>query len=214
MVKWESVVTGKKNGGLGIKNLIFQSEALRMKWLWRYSFEDQLMWKRVVGAKYEAEDSWMTKDVTSPYGAEEDALWWKGSSKGIFKVGAAYRLMEQPSQQIPIWPWRQIWKGRIPYKVSCFIWLLAKEAALTQDNVMKRGITLCSRCFVCGETSETVSHLFLHCKFTQQLWRVFLSLKGISWAMPRRITEALKSWEEAGVLAKDRTRWRIIPASI
>ncbi|KAG5590941.1 hypothetical protein H5410_041455 [Solanum commersonii] len=49
-------------------------------------------------------------------------------------------------------------------------------------------------------------------------WRpthqVFLSLKGISWAMPRRITEALKSWEEAGVLAKDRTRWRIIPPSI
>jgi len=312
LVKWESVVTGKKNDGLGIKNLIFQSEALRMKWLWRYSFEDQLMWKRVVGAKYEAEDSWMTKDVTSPYGvslwrsirelweevklnskvkvgngnktkfwkdewhesgnlellfpdiynlvlsqqrtiaeiwttqgwnfqfrrhlndwevmrvaeflnivgnfnglqAEEDALWWKGSNKGIFKVGAAYRLMEQPSQQIPIWPWRQIWKGRIPYKVSCFIWLLAKEAALTQDNVMKRGITLCSRCFLCGETSETVNHLFLHCKFTQQLWRVFLSLKGISWAMPRRITEALKSWEEAGVLAKDRTRWRIIPASI
>ncbi|WMV22162.1 hypothetical protein MTR67_015547 [Solanum verrucosum] len=202
LVKWESVVTGKKNGGLGIKNLIFQSEALRMKWLWRYSFEDQLMWKRVVGAKYEAEDSWMTKDVTSPYGvslwrsirelweevklnskvkvgngnktkfwkdkwhesgnlellfpdiynlvlsqqrtiaeiwttqgwnfqfrrhlndwevmrvaeflnivgnfnglqAEEDALWWKGSSKGIFKVGATYRLMEQPSQQIPTWP--------------------------------------------------------------------------------------------------------------
>ncbi|WMV36972.1 hypothetical protein MTR67_030357 [Solanum verrucosum] len=82
-------------------------------------------------------------------------------------------LMEQPSQQIPTWPWRQIWKCRIPYKVSCFIWLLAKDAALTQDNVMKRGITLCSRCVLCGETSETVNHLFLHCKFTQQLWRVF-----------------------------------------
>ncbi|WMV34452.1 hypothetical protein MTR67_027837 [Solanum verrucosum] len=67
LVKWESVVTGKKNDGLGIKNLIFQSEALRMKWLWRYLFEDQLMWKRVVGAKYEAEDSWMTKDVSSLY---------------------------------------------------------------------------------------------------------------------------------------------------
>ncbi|XP_049371024.1 uncharacterized protein LOC125835973 [Solanum verrucosum] len=32
--------------------------------------------------------------------------------------------------------------------------------------------------------------------------------------MPRRVTEALYSWEEAGALAKDRTRWRIIPASI
>ncbi|WMV14118.1 hypothetical protein MTR67_007503 [Solanum verrucosum] len=97
-----------------ILSLIFQSEELKMKWLWRYSVEDQLMWKRVVGAKYEAEDSWMTKNMTSPYGvslwrsirgrlAEEDALWWKGSNKGIFKVGAAYRLMEQPRQQIPTW---------------------------------------------------------------------------------------------------------------
>ncbi|KAG5624010.1 hypothetical protein H5410_009228 [Solanum commersonii] len=30
--------------------------------------------------------------------AENDALWWKGSNKGIFKVGATYRLMEQRSQ--------------------------------------------------------------------------------------------------------------------
>ncbi|WMV58799.1 hypothetical protein MTR67_052184 [Solanum verrucosum] len=79
---------------------------------------------------------------------------------------------------------------------------------------MKRGITLCSRCFLCGETLETVNHLFLHCKYTRQLWRIFLSLEGISWTMPRRVTEALYSWEEAGALAKDRTRWRIIPASI
>ncbi|CAN4115227.1 unnamed protein product [Withania somnifera] len=79
---------------------------------------------------------------------------------------------------------------------------------------MKRGITLCSRCFQCGETSETVNHLFPHCIYTQLLWRMFLNLKGISWTMPRRVIEALKSWEEAGVTAKDRARWRIIPASI
>ncbi|WMV30140.1 hypothetical protein MTR67_023525 [Solanum verrucosum] len=130
--------------------------------------------------------------------AYEDMLWWKGNNRGEFKVHSAYRLMDQSSQESPIWPWKQIWKCRIPHKVSCFIWLLAKEAALTQDNVMKRGITLCSRCFLCGETLETVNHLFLHCKYTQQLWRIFMSLKGISWTMPRRVTETLYSWEEAG----------------
>ncbi|WMV42290.1 hypothetical protein MTR67_035675 [Solanum verrucosum] len=34
----------------------------------------------------------------------------------------------------------------MPLKASCFVWLLAKEAVLTQDNLMKRGIPLCSRC--------------------------------------------------------------------
>ncbi|WMV13962.1 hypothetical protein MTR67_007347 [Solanum verrucosum] len=81
---------------------------------------------------------------------------------------------------------------------------MAKEAILTQDNVMKRGRTLCSRCFLCGETSETVNHLILHCKYTHHLWKIFLSLKGISWTMPKKVAEALLCWEEAGVHAKDR----------
>ncbi|WMV29687.1 hypothetical protein MTR67_023072 [Solanum verrucosum] len=74
--------------------------------------------------------------------------------------------MDQKNQQIKNWPWKQIWKSRIPYKVSCFVWLLAKEATLTQDNVMKRGITLCSRCFLCGgdfrECKSFVSTLQVH----------------------------------------------------
>ncbi|WMV29688.1 hypothetical protein MTR67_023073 [Solanum verrucosum] len=32
--------------------------------------------------------------------------------------------------------------------------------------------------------------------------------------MPGKVLEALKSWEEAGVLEKDRGRWRLIPSSI
>jgi len=68
--------------------------------------------------------------------------------------------------------------------------------------------------FFCGEQAETVRHLFLHCKFTDQLWRLFLNLKGFSWFMPGKVIEALQSWEEAEVQARSRSRWRIIPASI
>ncbi|WMV18437.1 hypothetical protein MTR67_011822 [Solanum verrucosum] len=50
--------------------------------------------------------------------AYEDMLWWKGNNRGEFKVHSAYRLMDQSSQQSPIWPWKQIWKCRIPHKVS------------------------------------------------------------------------------------------------
>ncbi|WMV33278.1 hypothetical protein MTR67_026663 [Solanum verrucosum] len=45
------------------------------------------------------------------------------------------------------WPWKHIWKAKIPHKVACFVWLLAKEVVLTHENLMKKGITLCSRCF-------------------------------------------------------------------
>ncbi|WMV55557.1 hypothetical protein MTR67_048942 [Solanum verrucosum] len=79
---------------------------------------------------------------------------------------------------------------------------------------MKRGIVLSPRCFLCGEQAETVNHLFLHCRITGQLWRLFLNLRGIAWSMPGKITDALTSWKQAGLLAKNRGRWRIVPTSI
>jgi len=312
LVKWSSVICAKKWGGLGIKNLKIQSTALMMKWLWKFTKENHLLWGRVIKAKYEQEDSWMTKEVNTPYGvslwrsirslwselktqsrikvangnktrfwkdnwhkvgimelvfpdifnlllhqqktiaemwtsdgwslnfrrhcndwevqrvadflskldqfpgvqAGEDHLWWQGNSKGIFKVNAAYKIMNQSNQQIANWPWKQIWRIKVPHKVSIFVWLLAKEATLTVDNLMSRGMTLCSRCFLCKETAETVNHLFLHCPFTAHLWRIILNLKGIAWTMPGKITEALSSWEGICSHAKDRSRWRIVPACI
>ena len=91
-----------------------------------------------------------------------------------------------------------------------FCVVLAKEAVLTQDNLMKRGIPLCSICLFCGKTVETINHLFLHCRVTSQLRRLFLNLKEMSWVMPSKITEAIQSWEEAGMQSKSRERWRIV----
>ena len=45
-----------------------------------------------------------------------------------------------------------------------FTWLVVKEAALTQENLMKKGIQMCPRCFFCEQKAETINHLFLHCK--------------------------------------------------
>ncbi|XP_055800457.1 uncharacterized protein LOC129869915 [Solanum dulcamara] len=47
-----------------------------------------------------------------------------------------------------------------------------------------------------------------------RLWRILLNLRGISWTMPGKITEAIQSWEEAGVQAKSRDKWRIVPACV
>lgn len=67
LVKWKKVMTSKKNGGLGIKNLKLQSKALCMKWLWKYANNSQMLRRKVIGTKYEAADNWTTKEVTTPY---------------------------------------------------------------------------------------------------------------------------------------------------
>ncbi|KAG5577576.1 hypothetical protein H5410_057710 [Solanum commersonii] len=84
-------------------------------------------------------------------------------------------------------------KSRIRHKVSCFVWLMAKEAVLTQDNVMKRGVTLYQLTFPKKKRGITL------CSSTSNNYGDYFSaLKGISWTMPRKVTEALMSWEEEG----------------
>lgn len=128
----------------------------------------------------------------------------QGNTKDLFRVNAAYKLLTQPNQQLAYWPWKQIWKAKVPHKVA------TKEAAPTLDNLVNRGLPLYSRCFLHKETAETVNHLFLHCPLTPQLWSIILNLKGISWSMPGKISEALSSWEGIGSHAKNGSRWRIV----
>lgn len=71
LVKWKAITVNKKKGGLGIRDLKMQSKALKLKWLWRYTKEDQMLWRRAINAKYE-EDKWMTKEINTPYGL---SLW-------------------------------------------------------------------------------------------------------------------------------------------
>lgn len=128
----------------------------------------------------------------------EDRIKWQGNNEGIFSVRSGYKEFNLSTNQIACWPWKMIWKVKISYKVSCFTCLLARGKALTQDNLCKRGHHLCSSCFLCAEKAETINHLFLHCKLTEQLWRMFLNFRGILWTMPSKIADVLACWNREG----------------
>lgn len=72
LIKWKEVILSKVQGGLGIRNLKNHNKALRLKWLWRYSQDPETLRSKVIKAKYEVEDNWMTKPVNSAYGV---SLW-------------------------------------------------------------------------------------------------------------------------------------------
>ena len=67
---------------------------------------------------------------------------------------------------------------------------------------------------LCEEQAEIVDHLFLHCKWTNQLWRIFSNLRNIIWVKPRNIAQLLNCWINIGNTTIKEERWRIVPACI
>lgn len=95
------------------------------------------------------------------FNANVDQLDWIPDKQGRVSVRrSAYWKFQRSDLQQGDWPWKMIWKVKVPFKIACFSWLLAKQAALTQDHLMKRGIQLCSRCLFCECEAETINHFF------------------------------------------------------
>lgn len=61
------------------------------------------------------------------------------------------------------WPWKLIRKAFAPAKVTYFGWVVAYEACLAQDKLIRRCFSICSRFYLCENSFEAVDHLFLHC---------------------------------------------------
>lgn len=105
---------------------------------------------------------------------------------GRFSVKSAYKEFNHSNNQPSCLPWKLIWKVRIPLRVACFTWLVARKEVRTHESLWKKGFHPCSRCYMCGEETATINHLFFfRCKLTEHLGRIFLKLKGIMWVMLR-----------------------------
>lgn len=138
----------------------------------------------------------------------------KAMTKEPSRLAKAYRWMNNLNQQNVNLPWRIICKVNIPYKVTCFIWLISKEAVPHKIISWKGGNFMSQMCFFVKNSQKLLRHWFLHCKTTSQLWRLFLNLKGFPWSMTGKVTKALQNWKEAEIQGKSTSRSRIIPASI
>ena len=56
LVNWSKVCSPIQYGGLAIQNLRYFNEALLGKWLWRFGYEREALWRRVIRIKYGVEE--------------------------------------------------------------------------------------------------------------------------------------------------------------
>ena len=73
MIKWGTVCSSKKKGGLGIPSLTKLNKALLGKWNWRLVVKDNPIWKGLIKLKYGLEDGgWFSKEPKGSFGV---GLW-------------------------------------------------------------------------------------------------------------------------------------------
>ncbi|XP_059291348.1 uncharacterized protein LOC132044830 [Lycium ferocissimum] len=103
LVKRKILTLSKQQEGLGMKNLRKQNQSLLMKWLWRYSNEDQSLWKKVIKEKYGEDDAWKTKSVSTVYGVNN----WLGNGSLRHLYPDVYILNQQQRANI-----NEVWNNQ------------------------------------------------------------------------------------------------------
>lgn len=166
---------------------------------------------------WELNDLFSLLSTLADYRTEElhsDKMVWGNSKEGQYTVKGNYYLMCSQNGLLNNWPWKHVWKIRLPPKVTCFTWLALNDAILTQDNLCKKKIVLVNRCYMCYQASENVNHLLMHCPVVADIWNCFLSFFGLHWVFPQSVKEAYSSWILWKVDKAIKRIWRMIPAII
>ncbi|KAK9689571.1 hypothetical protein RND81_09G067900 [Saponaria officinalis] len=138
-----------KRGGLGFVRLHEWNVAALGKYVWWVQNKADHLWVRWVHAVYLKGTSWAdyTPGVGTSWGWRK-LCWvknvvqanWMGSSNRYSTSEVYGKLVDRGS------------KGRL----------------LSQDRLVRMGISDSNRCFLCGEVGESHDHLFFDCGFSQR----------------------------------------------
>ena len=71
--------------------------------------------------------------------------------------------------------WRLNWKTWAPPRVKFFIWLACLDRCWTGERLERRHLPHRSRCSLCDQSTETMSHILTGCPFSRTIWYEVLS---------------------------------------
>jgi len=95
-----------------------------------------------------------------------DVRSWRWDSKG-FSTSLYYKFPSFGGVSINF---AHIWQIVAPLKDKLLIWLCIRERLNTKDLLIKKGIQTHPVCVLCGVQNENHAHLFLECRWVQNLW--------------------------------------------
>ena len=140
LVKWDTVSSNKRKGGLGVRHLSTLNRALLCKWNWRFANEMETFWKHVISNKFgEEEGEWCTREVREGFGV--------GFWKEIRKEGSLlqYKVVFSMGDDRRVKFWKGKWCGNFALCdsfPSLYVIATSKEAWLVElwDSSREEGV--------------------------------------------------------------------------
>ena len=142
-------------------------------------------------------------------GRGEDRISWGSMDSKVFSVKSYYSYLSTPSPRS--FPWKGVWKSKVPPRVAFFSWTAALGKVLTIDNLRKRGLILVDWCCLCRESGESPDHILLHCKVARELWNMVFVMFGVQWVMPGTVLDLFSSWQGSWGCKRTNMVWRVVP---
>lgn len=96
---------------------------------------------------------------------------------GLYTENAIYEWIRMKGEAVSWYP--LVWhKGRFP-GFDFVTWLVLHQRFMTNDTVLKMGITYDPMCAFCSRHDETHSRLFFPCNFTSYLCKQSCNFEGV-----------------------------------
>ncbi|XP_058774314.1 uncharacterized protein LOC131648585 [Vicia villosa] len=106
----------------------------------------------------------------------KDAVTWLLDSSGAFSVSSCYLAVS--AKHIPMGPvekhdkaFKIIWKMFVPMKVKAFAWRSFFNRIPTRVALEVHGLNTTTTCCFCGDSDESIEHLFLNCVVATMVWK-------------------------------------------
>lgn len=103
-----------------------------------------------------------------------DTPFWNNKVNGMLSTSSAYKLITHHSDNYcHPFPHKWIWKTTATKKIKHFLWLLVLNRLPTASLLYYRNITLSSKCSICQNSFEDLTHLSIHCRPASNVWTYF-----------------------------------------
>ncbi|KAH1197534.1 putative ribonuclease H protein [Glycine max] len=151
-------------------------------------WEWQFLWRRSLFENEIESTVNFLKDIEGIHIQQQgsDEWEWLGDQTRKYSTRSAYNLILEASKGGQHQDWcKELWRIKIPSKISVFAWRLIEDRLPTRMNLHRRQVQLQDlRCPFCREAVEEASHLFFHCVFIQPIWWESMSWLNLQTAFP------------------------------